>query len=245
MTNKRRELEGPGAPPNPAARPRGRRDGAPPAAVHKLSSPEQMRAYAHPVRMSILSLLAGEALTLSQAARRMGVHPANLSRHFKLLERTGLITLVEKRETGRNLEKYFRAAALSYAPDVEGLGPAGRREAALGILRDELSAAMRWVPAEAPEADMIVLMSAARVAPADRARFYERLRALEREFVSSGKPRGDAYCIGLALFPTMRGPEGDREVLITEGEDNERKKGDGRRLHDRRPVDGARPVRGG
>jgi DNA-binding transcriptional ArsR family regulator len=227
------------------ARPRKRRASGRPSPVLRLSSPEQVRAYAHPVRLAILSLLAGEPLTLSQAARRMDVHPANLSRHFRLLERTGLILLVEKRETGRNLEKYYRAAALSFAPDAEGLGPAGRREAALGVLRDELSAAMRWVPAEAPEADLIVLMSAARVAAADRARFYERLRALEREFVSKGRPGGDAYCIGLALFPTMRGPEGDREVLITEGEGNERKQGDGRRLHDRRSGDGARPVRGG
>jgi DNA-binding transcriptional ArsR family regulator len=206
MSNNRRTVE--------------RRQAGHPVPVLKLSTAEQVRAYAHPVRMSILSLLADEPLTLSQTAGRLDVHPANLSRHFRLLERAGLITLVEKRETGRNLEKYYRAAALSYAPDTEGLGPAGRRAAALGTLRDELSAAMRWVPAAAPDADLIVLMSAARVAPADRARFYERLKALEREFVSSGKPDGDSYCIGLALFPTAVGSGAGNDFIITEGENN-------------------------
>ncbi len=105
-----------------------------------------MRAYAHPTRMTILALLAREPLTLSMTAARLQVHPANLSRHFKTLAQAGLIVLVLTRDTGRNLEKYYQAAALSFLPDPAGLSPAGKRELALGALRDELSLAIQRIP---------------------------------------------------------------------------------------------------
>lgn len=178
---------------------------------------EELHAYAHPVRMAILAILAEVPLTLSMTARKMDVHPANLSRHFKVLERAGLIVLTEKRETSRNLEKYYRAAALSFTPGFDGLSPCGKRELALGALRDEISAAIQRVRKEnLADSDMIVLMKTARLRAKDRAAFYRKLKALVNDFSSRDNENGAAYTMGLGLFPAFHFQADAKEIHISE-----------------------------
>jgi DNA-binding transcriptional ArsR family regulator len=191
----------------------------PPAASKRLSGVEELRAYAHPTRMAILSMLAGKALTLTNVARQMGVHPANLSRHLKILERAALIVLVEKRDTGRNLEKYYKAVAASFTPDFEGLCPADKRKMALGILRDELSAAILRVQAgELAESDMLIFVSLARLQPKDLAAFRKKLAGLVKSFSARDAADGRAYTLGLSLFQAAHNPEATGEIRITEEE---------------------------
>jgi DNA-binding transcriptional ArsR family regulator len=189
------------------------------AASKRLSGVEELRAYAHPTRMAILTIMAGKALTLTHVAQQMGVHPANLSRHLKTLERAGLIVLVEKRDTGRNLEKYYKAAAASFTPDFEGLCPADKRKMALGILRDELSAAILRVQAgELAESDMLILVSLARLQPKDLAAFRKKLAGLVKSFSARDAADGRAYTLGLSLFQAAHNPEAAGEIRITEEE---------------------------
>jgi len=189
------------------------------AANKRLSGVEELRAYAHPTRLAILTILAGKALTLTHIAQRMGVHPANLSRHLKTLERAGLIVLVEKRDTGRNLEKYYQAAAASFTPDFEGLGPADKRRMALGILRDELNAAILRVEAgELAESNMLILVSSARLHPKDLAAFRKKLAGLVKSFSDRDAPDGRAYTLGLSLFRATHDPEAAGEIRIIEEE---------------------------
>ncbi|MDO9121366.1 MAG: helix-turn-helix domain-containing protein, partial [Anaerolineaceae bacterium] len=60
-----------------------------------INSDEQIRAYINPTRMTILSYLAKEKQSVSMIAQLLKVHPANLTHHFKVLEKVGLIKLVE------------------------------------------------------------------------------------------------------------------------------------------------------
>ncbi len=85
-----------------------------------LSSEAEIAAYLHRTRMAILDVLRDGAATATQIAARLGVHPANLTRHIRVLEEAGLVVLVEKRDTGRNLEKYYAAIGwqLQVAPDT-------------------------------------------------------------------------------------------------------------------------------
>ena len=80
-----------------------------------LQKPVEIKAYVHPTRMNILRMIAIRKRTVSSVARDLGVHPANITHHFKLLEKTKLIQLVERRDIGKNIEKYYRAAARSRA----------------------------------------------------------------------------------------------------------------------------------
>lgn len=78
------------------------------------------------LRESIISLLVGEALTATQVAERLG-QPANkIHYHVRELERVGVVRLVERREKGGILEKYFRAVARNFVVPsdlIRTLGP--------------------------------------------------------------------------------------------------------------------------
>jgi predicted transcriptional regulator len=78
------------------------------------------------LRESIISLLVSEPLTATQVAERLG-QPANkIHYHVRELERVGLVRLVERREKGGILEKYFRAVARNFVVPsnlIRTLGP--------------------------------------------------------------------------------------------------------------------------
>lgn len=57
---------------------------------------EGLRALAHPLRLRILSLLTGSAMSAAEAARELGESHANVSYHFRRLHDVGLIDLAEE-----------------------------------------------------------------------------------------------------------------------------------------------------
>src|SRR5262249_45972522 len=89
-----------------------------------LTAQAEIEAYLHNTRMQMLAVLRDGPATGAQIAERLGVHPANLTRHLRTLLDAGLIELVERRDTGRNVEKYYAAAAHSFdvAPEADALG---------------------------------------------------------------------------------------------------------------------------
>jgi DNA-binding transcriptional ArsR family regulator len=60
-----------------------------------VDSLDQLRATAHPVRLQLLSLLTGAALSAAECARELGISQANASYHLRLLERAELVSVVE------------------------------------------------------------------------------------------------------------------------------------------------------
>jgi DNA-binding transcriptional ArsR family regulator len=77
----------------------------------EITTPKQQKTYFHPVRMKILNFLTRERLTILQTAERLKVHPANITHHFRVLQSAALIRLVEERDLGRVIEKYYEAVA--------------------------------------------------------------------------------------------------------------------------------------
>ena len=173
----------------------------PPRATHRtLTSAREVGAYLHRTRLSILGALGDGPATVSQVAARLGVHPANLTRHVRILERAGLITLVEKRDTGRNLEKYYQASAHSFdvAPDQEAL--TAPHKIALAMARSELSAAMARLPDRSPGAVQVFSVGA-RLTPRRLRAFLAALARLAARFEGANRDTGEVYRLTLALFP--------------------------------------------
>jgi DNA-binding transcriptional ArsR family regulator len=188
-----------------------------PAPSLALTGDAQIRAYVHPTRMTILALLAEEKQSVSGVARRLGVHPANLTHHFKLLEKTGLIQLVEKRDTGKNLEKYYRAVAY-YFSVVPGSAMAGKRALVLAILRDNLTAALQSLKNEPLEQEVLGLLKTVRVKPDDLLRFSEKLFILADEFTALDSESGTlCYSLNMSLYPTHAGDLPAQEITIGDG----------------------------
>jgi DNA-binding transcriptional ArsR family regulator len=172
-----------------------------PVPTMTLADDQRIRSFVHPTRMTILELLATEKRSVSGVARLLGVHPANLTHHFKLLEKTGLIRLVEKRDTGRNLEKYYRAVAYHFVVDPAGGPLADKRALALSILRDNLAVAIRTLPSSGDDRGVLAVLSTLRLTPADFAELQARLERLLSEFAARQSDAGAPYCLNVSCYP--------------------------------------------
>ncbi|GAA3628362.1 hypothetical protein GCM10022223_52140 [Kineosporia mesophila] len=60
-----------------------------------VSTLDELRATAHPVRLRLLSLLTGTAMSAAEAGRELQLSQAGASYHLRVLERAGLVRVVE------------------------------------------------------------------------------------------------------------------------------------------------------
>ncbi|MFH9722090.1 winged helix-turn-helix domain-containing protein [Streptomyces sp. NPDC017254] len=85
-----------------------RPEGEQPRSV-RLTDPRALRAYAHPLRMTLVGLLRGSGpFTATRAAELTGESVASCSYHLRILAKYGL---VEEAPGGRGREKPWRATA--------------------------------------------------------------------------------------------------------------------------------------
>lgn len=82
--------------------------------IYSIEHLEQLRGLADPHRLAILRRLMQSPCTITQIGRGLSEEPAKVRYHVKELERLGLVQLVEKREKGGALEKYYEAVARSF-----------------------------------------------------------------------------------------------------------------------------------
>jgi DNA-binding transcriptional ArsR family regulator len=71
---------------------------------------------AHPVRVHALMVLSDRLASPAIIAKELGLEARDVSYHFRVMEKLGLIELVETRETpgGRILGRFYRATARPY-----------------------------------------------------------------------------------------------------------------------------------
>ncbi len=173
-----------------------------PNQVHSLSTEKQLKAYLHPLRMKILGFLARAARTISQVASELQVHPANLTHHFKILEKTGLIQMVEARDIGRVVEKYYRAVAENF--DIRPLGGvSGANAKVLSFLRNDLNSALSSLKGDDSET-LIGLVKQAKISKGQCKEFAEKLVALVDEFERANVETGTAHTLNLSLYPFQK-----------------------------------------
>ena len=84
---------------------------------------DTLKVLADPLRLRILERLALEPATAKQVAERLELPPTRLYHHFAVLERVGLIELVERRPKRGTVEKYYRTTARRFRLDPGLLGP--------------------------------------------------------------------------------------------------------------------------
>lgn len=72
---------------------------------------ELLRALAHPVRVRILSLLTGNAMSSAELARELGMKHAAVSYHVRQLDRAGFLEVAETRTVRGGHERRYRYRA--------------------------------------------------------------------------------------------------------------------------------------
>jgi DNA-binding transcriptional ArsR family regulator len=104
---------------------------------YALENIEQVRAMADELRIRIVDQLLLRPMTVTQVGEALGVAPNKIHYHVRELERLGLVILVETREKGGILEKYYRPVAKSFnVPD--DLLRAAPPDEIIGAVRDFL-----------------------------------------------------------------------------------------------------------
>jgi DNA-binding transcriptional ArsR family regulator len=82
---------------------------------YRVSSLEQVKALAHPLRVRIIETLASaEPMTTKQVAEKLAEKPTRLYHHVDLLEKAGLIQLTHTRKNRGTTEKYYEAIAKEF-----------------------------------------------------------------------------------------------------------------------------------
>ncbi|GAA1121454.1 helix-turn-helix domain-containing protein [Nocardiopsis composta] len=82
------------------------RDGPPPGAPDE--AVRGLRVLAHPLRLRLLSLLTGAAMSAAEAARELGESQANVSYHLRRLHAAGLLELAEEVQVRGGLARRYR-----------------------------------------------------------------------------------------------------------------------------------------
>src|SRR5690242_7939413 len=115
---------------------------------YEIENIEQLRAIADMLRLRIFEVLQQRPMTVTQLGEELGEAPAKMHYHVRELEKVGLLRLVETREKGGILEKYYQPIAreisveksLLFAPPDEALAMVG---ALLNQMKDGFQGAFR------------------------------------------------------------------------------------------------------
>jgi DNA-binding transcriptional ArsR family regulator len=75
----------------------------------EVESRQQLRALSHPVRLRILSLLTGTAMSSAELARELGMSHAAVSFHVRQLAAAGYLELAETRSVRGGRERRYRS----------------------------------------------------------------------------------------------------------------------------------------
>lgn len=82
--------------------------------LKRIQDLQQIKVLTDPRRLQILRFLMTEPATLTQLGEAFGEHPARVRHHLKLLEKIGLVELVEERVVRGFVEKYYQARARAF-----------------------------------------------------------------------------------------------------------------------------------
>ena len=173
----------------------------------------RIKAYVHPTRIAILRMLAAKKRTISSVAKELGVHPANITHHFKLLEKVGLIKLVEKRDIGKNIEKYYRAIAHNFVVNVDRKTKSNKQALELSILRNDLSTAISTVKRN-DKNKVIAVIKIARILPCDVKSLQKKIMKLIQEFSRYDSAKGKAYTLNISAYPNEANHVCRAEIII-------------------------------
>ncbi len=170
---------------------------------YEIENIEQLHAVADVLRLRIIDILREQPMTVTQLGERLGMAPAKVHYHVRELERVGLLRLVETREKGGILEKYYRPIArvisvektLLSAPPDESNAALG---AWLGQVKENFLAAFQQVLEQKVEKPMISLAFT---------RLYitpDELNGILKQIEELVKP-----------YEQSRGEQGEREIVAT------------------------------
>ncbi|KAA2254057.1 helix-turn-helix domain-containing protein [Solihabitans fulvus] len=170
---------------------------------------EELRALGHPLRWRILRLCLDSARTNQELAQRLGVAPATVLRHVRVLVRTGFLAAEPVRTGARGaLERPYRATKRTWGLGVIDFEqPELSRQVDLAML-----AAHRAELIEAgPEASRDGARGTLRLGAESQAELRERMVELISEFADRNEAGGEPLSYLWSLIAREPDTHGDRQ----------------------------------
>ncbi len=177
------------------------------AETFQLQNVEQLRAVADPLRIRIFESLARQPMTATQVGDELNIPAPKAHYHVRELERIGLVRLVETRERGGILEKYYRAVARNLQAPPQLLQSSDPDEIAGAItemfsnLSQNLLTALRHIGPEKGESFESYALALG----------GETIWMTPTEFQQTIKAASDLF----KPYRERRGIEGEREAQVT------------------------------
>jgi DNA-binding transcriptional ArsR family regulator len=165
-----------------------------------VSTPQQMKALADPIRHRILGIIQNRPATAKQIADRLKMSPGTIGHHLQVLEAAGLAKVVARRLVRGIVARYFTRTAriftYDFPPDVTGAVPTLVRF--LSDARDELA---ETLVDGGPDLLVKTAFPHTRLTPERRAYYTQRLWELVDEFIAEpADGDGMVYSLSVALF---------------------------------------------
>lgn len=199
-----------------------------PSYVFVIRDLETLKAVSDPLRLRLFGLLQGEARTVKQLAKELGVAPTRLYYHINQLEELGLVRVAETNLVGGIIEKRYQAAVARITVDrgllTPGAGPVdGALETMLSAILDGVREAVRGsvraglidLAQETPsERGLLLGRKWLRLTPEDAASLYDGLIKLLSDYATrSSNADADrlSYEIVVGLYPVTNPPEDEQE----------------------------------
>jgi DNA-binding transcriptional ArsR family regulator len=163
--------------------------------LHVVSSPQELRAMAHPLRATLLDLLLERAATVGELAAAVSRPASTVAHHVGVLVDAGMLKVVRTRRVRAIDERFYgRTARIFY---VGVIRPEQAR-----MLTNYLSvAAAESGPAHEAD-DLRAIIRHARIPRERAAEFWERVFALTHEFMRLPRSGDTVYGFAAGLYPT-------------------------------------------
>jgi DNA-binding transcriptional ArsR family regulator len=160
-----------------------------------VSSPQELRAMADPLRGTVLDLLLERAATVSELATAVGRPKSTVAHHVGVLVHAGLLRVVRTRRVRAIDERFYgRTARIFYVGAI--------RPEQVGMLSNYLSvAAAESGPAHEAD-DLRAIMRHARIPRERVAEFWDRVLELTNEFMQLPRSGETVYGFVAGLYPT-------------------------------------------
>lgn len=183
-----------------------------------LSTLEQIKVMAHPLRMKLLEAFSHKPITTKQVAALLAERPTKLYHHVDALERVGLIRLVRTCKKRGTIEKYYQTVARTFAVDRRLFTLKGQARAAqsgmldviTGIFEDTVSEiqqnlAARLGKPKTDEKRIIVSHSRIHLTQKNIVSLEKSIKALLKKYeTKKQKPGAIEYGFTHALYPVKK-----------------------------------------
>jgi DNA-binding transcriptional ArsR family regulator len=173
---------------------------------YEIETIEQLRAISDMLRVRIVAVLAKRPMTVTQLGEELGLAPAKVHYHVRELEKVGLLELVETREKGGILEKYYQPIARSiHVNDALMLAvPEDEAQAMLRGLLDQISDDYLRAFRHIADQQSSLMEKGVNISLANLYLTPEEQRKLIGQFHELSRP-----------FEAPRGVEGEKEITFS------------------------------